>query len=659
MSLPPPPRLWSTPMQQAAALTARAMRPDKPHAAAYRKATTPLELLDMLIKSPGIPVDGRGYFSFHGREFWRPIYQRILDPMMVIMSSAQVGKTLLDLVGSQLIMWMETWRGQGGWLGMYFPTHEMALTFSQGRLDPIIDAVKGAVDPRRVDTSTFGIDPKTARAIREYERQHAEGFEANRFNFKMVGLWWLFLAWAGSENMQDAFPLSRIIVDEVRLMAPGVIERLRNRIMGAAGSGQRTGIILNSTAGFPGDSLGVQWDLSKQARWHTPCGCTDGIVLADAWPDCLAERINHLGEREHYLRCPVCAAAGRPDEIRDRAAGRWIAHNPAGAHWGYSPNQLHTLLPLDEIARRWATAHLNMADFYNSVLGRYWWDEEGMPFSLARLNANVDLDFDWCKPGDVRGCSMGIDHHLGINFAVISYPDERGRRARAHVECWISDEPFKRAGQLMEEYGVKVCVLERNPNTSEALRFAKDFPGRVWLMDFTSNKKATSGIEKWLEVVQPGLAEAQVNEGIRSPYTVRVNQRLAFNDLAAHYKLKMSAIPDPRNLVQKVMLANGRMVPELICDHIYFDHITRMARRKKDQMRISDESSAPEETGFTDFFWVKLAKSMEREPVNLHKGADPHFAFADLADFIAFTRIVETYQGGGGTPQKLDLIWLT
>lgn len=613
----------------------------------------------MLIESPGIPVDGRGYFSFEGRDFWRPVYDRILDPMLVIMSSAQVGKTLLDLVGSQLIMWLETWRGQGGWLGMYFPTHEMALTFSQGRLDPIIEATKGALDPRRVDMSTFGMSITMRRAIQEYERKHAAGQEADRFNFKMVGLWWLFLAWAGSENMQDAFPLSRIIVDEVRLMAPGVIERLRNRIMGAAGSGQRTGIILNSTAGFPGDALGVQWDLSKQAKWHTDCGCPDGIVLADVWPDCLAERKTSTGEVEPYLRCPVCASRGRPEEIRDRSAGRWVAHNPAGLHWGYSPNQLHTRLPLVEIARRWATAHLNMGDFYNSVLGRYWWDAEAMPFTRARLEACVDYSYDWCGPGDIRGCSMGIDHHLGINFAVLSYVDEQGRRARAHIECWISDEPFRRAGQLMEEYKVEVCVLERNPNTSEALRFAKDFPGRVWLMDFTNNRGATSGVEKWLDVVQPGLAEALVNEGIRSPYTVRVNQRLAFSDLAAHYKLQMSVIPDPRGLVQKVMLANGRIVPELICQNIYMDHITRIARREKEQRRIGDDVTTPEATGITDFFWVKLAKGMEGEPVALHKGADPHFAFADLADFIAYTRLAESRPNGktaAATP--LQLIWI-
>tara|TARA_Y100001937_G_C7046196_1_gene296934 strand:- start:122 stop:931 length:810 start_codon:yes stop_codon:yes gene_type:complete len=125
----------------------------------------------------------------------------------------------------------------------------------------------------------------------------------------------------------------------------------------------------------------------------------------------------------------------------------------------------------------------NRKEFYNSVLGIPFVDKENKPVTQEALDSCVDPILQWGATGSKT--YMGIDQMMGLNYVVIL--ERHGKKRRlVWFEIIENEEPWRRTGQLMEEFNVEVCVCDALPNANEALAFAKHFGRRVFLA-FSNN----------------------------------------------------------------------------------------------------------------------------------------------------------------------------
>lgn len=595
----------------------------------------PLELMNRLIEY-GVPADVGRPLTFKGREFWKPIYGAIDQPRFVVMSSAQVGKTIMLLYGLALLPHLFYYRGTGThdrgiWQGLYMPTMEMVRIFSKGRLDAILRAIGrhtgircGNAVTNDVPSMPFG-DNEDDRNIRD------------SYNFKRIGASFVYLAWMGG-MLRDALPLDVVWFDEVRMMDGGDVDRVEQRVQGS-----KHGFMgYTSTAGLPGDAIDVRWERSDQRYFHHYCRCPGGVVLNLAWPNCLREQKADDPRDRYYLACPRCNA-----RIEDRAYGRWIAHNrESGFYPGFNPNQLMTEQPLWRIAEKWHRVRdgvANRADFFNSVLGMNYLDEGACPITIEVLRSAINTDLIWCDSG--RRTCMGIDQMGGNNYFVIAEKTPDGSRRLLHLEIVWSDNPFQRAAELMRLYDVSVCCLEGLPNYNDAIQFANAFKGRVFVVSYSAVKNA---IVRWGDRPEEGEQSRKAGDQGRTRWTAAVDRDKMLDMWSTHWTGRFAEMPQPAALEQRVMHEDGG---EFLCPigrDVYCDHLRRLAKRRITEKILSDGIDMPEETGVVRYKWIKLARApgtVARPAAVRGAASDPHFAFADALCVLAWTRTPASKEG--------------
>jgi hypothetical protein len=597
---------------------------DDLHRLRHRLSQTcnPLEWVEQLIPTE-IPTDVGRPLTFRGREFWRPIYRDGMGRRLVVMSAAQVGKSIMDFYLITALAHLDYYAGRGVWIGMYLPTQEMVRVFSQARFKSILTAVG----------ERTGLACGDARPADLGETKNAVAKTQDSYNLKRIGPSWVLLGWMQGQGV-DAFPLDRLLLDEVRLMDPARVDRVEKRIMASAlGT-----IAYTSTAGMPGDALDVRWEQSTQYRFHHACRCRDGIVLPDAWPNCLGEvKSPSEGEDRYYLYCPRC-----DHRIVDRSAGRWVAHNESGRFPGYNPTQLMTQQPIDSIADAFFRPDSDRGEFTRSVLGQMWMDADSVPITQDILDACANEDLLWAEPGDVQNTCMGIDQMGQNNYYVISSRTAAGKRRVVHLEVVWAEDPWVRGAQLMREYDVSICCVEPNPNYNDALAFANAHKGRVFLVTYANNNTDPRVI-KWGDRSDGQEAEKdkKTASAFKVKHSVNIHRSRAIDLMAQAWTDRQVETPNKKTLLQKVLDPYGREFVASVCDDLYHDHLQRMAKRKVSEEKRADGVEIAEQTGVVKVHWSKLARAPGRpRPLTLKGDAsDPHFFFADLLCHIAWTRL--------------------
>jgi len=602
-----------------------------------RGATSALEFVDAGIMG-GLPADVGRPLTFEGRRFWRPIYEAMSQPAFCVMSAAQVGKTIMLLTGLGAVAHLFHNRGKGVWHGLYMPTREMVSVFSKGRLDPILTAM-GELSGLRCGAFV----PQT-KARTEEKGPGKRALDA--YNFKTIGddnqKSHVYLAWMQGK-LVDALPLDIVWLDEVRLMDPDRVDRVEKRVQGS----EFGWVGYTSTAGLPGDAIAVRFEQSDQQHWHHPCACSGGVELASTWPNCLGVRKGREArlKGKFFLHCPRCGT-----EIKDRSAGRWVPHNEEdGLYPGFTPNQLMTQQPLERIVRQSARSDRTTTEFFNSVLGRAYLDAEACPITEEVVKASENPDLLWARPGDVSRTAIGIDQMGGVNYYVISQNVD-GHRRLVHLEINWDLDPFQRAAELMREYDGAICCLEPLPNFNDAIQFANAFRGRAFLVTY---RNMTDGQMVWGDVQGEAAGKKLVGPEFKTRSWLAMDQTKCLDALTHHWKARRVECPNSRDLRQRVKHEHGGDFMVDLCYEVYWDHMQRIARRRRTETRTADGVEIAEQTGRVDYHWVKLARApsgKKRAPV---KGAtsDPHFAFADLMNWAAWTRLAAS--GGNWKPSVM------
>jgi len=534
-------------------------------------------------------------FDWEHHRYLLPLYEAFrVTPgttdglQMVILKGAQTGASVFGMVGLIFI----ALKFPGSWSAYYLPDQAMTQIFSSNRFKPMVES-----------------NPLVAPLL-----GGERGTSDNSNRLRTLGRSSVSFSYMGGKTSTESLPLLGLIFDEVRRMHAVEMNRAAERI-----SHSSYPIDLKmSTAGYPEQDIHGHFLKTNQQYWHSDCRCPDGIVLAEHWPDCIG-----IQGAAVFYRCPRCGTV-----IPDPQNGRFLAHAPDQRVPGFHLPQTLSLAPLHHPAKLWAKytdPHQDRGEFYRSALGLPYIDPEAQLVTPEDLAACEQTDLRWETQG--TRCVCGIDQMGGWNDVVVLKPTRQGKYQLVHLERIEGDDPFGdgRLDALMRRYDVSCGVCDLNPNYNEALRFAKRWMSRVFLVTYTHSEQAP--MVAWRDRDQPRHQVANAPE-VQFRYMVTLQRYKALDYALGLFRARMVAMPHRRGLVQTVHDEHGVRRPVFLCEELLWPHLQRMVRQK----HVLDAE--------------QLTYKMEMVKV----GADPHYAFAWLYAVTAAARV-----GLGGLPPDLSL----
>ena len=553
---------------------------------------------------PGLLVDNEK-FTWEGHEYLIDPYKAIRfdghrkedGDAWVWMCGAQVGKSVAAMLLCQFLS-LYFW---GKYLGYFLPTADMAMIFSAERFKPMCMSIPQIAQ-------IWGKDPTADEddTVNKVDQKRVRSIGPSRIFFNSMA----------GKTSTESIPMLGLIFDEVRRMVDGDIERAQERI---SHSPYPLSFKI-STAGYPDTNIDRAFRNSSMNKFHSFCKCQDGIALADVFPDCIGQKLPGVTPSlkalpEYFFVCPKCK-----EPIENPRNGKWISHNPGHKITGYHISQI---LSSRQTAAKIFDAFIRATDiteFYNSKLGIPHISKDALIVNPDVLKATVNPDLQWKKSG--INTAMGVDQMLGLNVAVIREKGPKDpltglhKSRLIHLE-WIAEEdPWPRLHVLMKQFDVSICVCDSLPNGNDALRFAKAFPGRVFLADYSFDGSGGSDIAVWGDRVK-GDHNKKADKDTKEKHRVRISRFHGIEWNLNRYVSRIKEQPNEKGLVAEVPDLAGRPVTTWICEEVFWMHLQKIARRKVD---------IDEEQGRFKMVFENI-------------GLDPHFVHADLYAELALSRL--------------------
>ncbi len=534
--------------------------------------TRPTPFLEWLMKSD-FRVDGRP-FDWNAHRYLLPIYEDDADEV-VLLKAAQIGATIWLLL--RLLWWVSEHTVKAG---LYFPTKEGVEKLSKDRLGPLIE------QNRSLRTRMQGDDT---------------------LSLKRFGKSSLYLQHIGGTASKDSTPLDVLAFDEVRLVESRDIAQAEERVSHSTYQVK----YYASTAGLPNADIHARFLRSDQHTFHTRCGCPDGIVLSEVFPDCIAV----TASGDCYYHCPRCG-----HRIHDPQNGRFVPHNPGSALRGY---HIHQMLSRYISPRRiWQTFQEteNRQEFFNAKLGVPFVDPKNIGLTPDELDACISPGLDWnratTRDGQPEGrMCMGVDQMAGFNYLVVLQQTGTARRL-VRLEVIEEDEPFRRCHELMVSERIDVCVCDAMPNFNEAANFARAFPRKVFLAWWTP---AAKNMVEWSDRRRQAVPLRRASTLTKIPWSVVLNKYSAMEFALRQFQDRRIAIPPPDGYLQVIRDRRGALGPQNLYEHLR-DHLTSVVRQRRERTALNDDGKRLH-TGEYSYEWV-------------YTRGDPHFL--DAATYAVF-----------------------
>jgi len=552
----------------------------------------------------GLKVDGR-VFRLDDRPTMAWVYDQIPSTedeafryILVVMKCAQVGFTVFEMLS---VIYLGMKFGPCT-VGMFLPDMNLAGLKSSERFMPIVRTIPDVHQKMVMDAADGS------------GRKQGEGNVRTR----RIGDAMFVFSWTSGRATTESIPMDVLSFDEVQEMTLEQIEKTYERLSAS----QTRFMQMGSTANWPDADIHHWYKRGTQHRFHTRCQeCGAAKPLDDYFPECIKfdpdrDIYRYVCENGHF--------------IADPQAGEWIADNPdadrgvelhvpknerrlriLSVHY---PQFLSPTISADEILFAFNTA-TDMKNFYNRKLGKPYLDPSQVPVTLEHLancvEAGKAVGIQWKTRA--RDTYMGIDQMGNFNVVVIKERLPDGRQAVIHVEEIYHSDPFARTSELMEQYGVAVCVVEINPNYNDAKRFAGRHPGRVFICN--SFGSMVEGMIAWGDAPRLDTSERRTDEAERDRYTLRMDQYKCMQVSMARFTADepLCLFPDPQGLVQEVIDKGQRQLAAVLPRA--FHHFTKTALiAEKD-----DETN-------------QYKRSVKKV------GIDPHFSYANMLCDVAWSR---------------------
>lgn len=329
--------------------------------------------------------------------------------------------------------------------------------------------------------------------------------DTNTVNLKRTATNTLYIRGSRGDSNLKSIPVSELILDELDEMDLKQVELAVTRLDGSLVKH----VLGISTPTIPNKGIHYYYQTTTQEKFTFKCPrCSQYTELV--WPDSIEIIGEHVSDprcHESFLKCKECKGKlEHPDKPNWLSTGRWEPTNLQGNPdvRGFHINQLYsfTKTPGELVAHyfRGMGDEFAMQEFHNSRLG--------MPF-IGDGAKVLDSDIDGClknhskndaRPdiGGRRIITMGVDQGKW-SYVVIcewffpAWTNDINATARCRV-LWegkfYEDEWDRRLDELMREWQVLACVIDADPQINEARRFARRFPGYVWLCRYRRGQQA-------------------------------------------------------------------------------------------------------------------------------------------------------------------------
>ena len=529
-------------------------------------------------------------FTLDNRPAMRWIYEQIpstveeaYDKQLVLMKCAQVGFTVMEIL-AMIYMAIKFMPAK---IGMYLPDQNLAIIKSSERFMPILRTVPSAYKLLIEGDGTPG-------------RSKGEG---NVMIRNIAGSRFYFL-WTSGKGATESVPLDIVSLDEVQEMRIADMEKVAER----KSASRIKYTLAGSTANWPDKDIHYLYKKGTQHQFHTRCpSCGAGKPLDEYFPECIKFDPE---KRDYRYVCHSCAGW-----IDDAQQGEWIPQFPDAKVLSiHFPQFLSPTISARELIEAYYNAE-DLKNFYNRKLGKPYVDPSQVPVNLEMLNRCAEEGMRLGVVWKLRASNTfaGIDQMGSFNVMLVAERLPTGHLATIHAEEIYSDDPFERCSEIMEAYGVAVCVVEQLPNYNDAKRFANRHMGKVFLAGYGPMK---DDMLRWGDAV-PSKADRKTDEEERDRYTVNIDQYKTMQVAMARIQKTIAVFPDPMGLTQVIKENNGKGEGQLrpILKDVVFEHFTKtalIAERDEEQ------------------------NTYRRRVVKV--GIDPHFSYAWMLLNVAFAR---------------------
>lgn len=557
------------------------------------------------LAAEGLKVDGRA-FKLSDRPAMAWIYDQIPSTadeayryVLVLMKCAQVGFTIMEMLA---VIYLGI-KFQPSTVGMFLPDMNLAGLKSAERFMPIVRTIP---DVHQLMTME---DPNGNG------RKTGEGNVRTR---RISDAMFVF-SWTSGRSTTESIPMDILSFDEVQEMTLEQLEKTRERL--SASPIRFT--LMGSTANWPDVDIHHWYKKGSKHRFHTECPhCLAAKPLDDYFPECI--KYDKESNRHRYV-CFTCDGW-----IDDTQRGEWVPEEPEldppidmaipKRDWPlrirsiHFPQFLSPTISAGEIIDAYNSA-TDMKNFFNRKLGKPYLDPSQVPVTLEHMAncAKVGMAAGIVWKTRAKGAYMGIDQMGNYNVHVIKERLPDGRQAVIHVEETYSADPFARSAELMDMYGIAVCVVEINPNYNDAKKFANQFPGRVFICN--SFGSMVEGMIQWGDTPKQNTSDRRTDEEAQDRFTLRMDQYKCMQVSMSRFTTEVPSciFPDPQGLIQEV-IDKGQKQLVAVLPRV-FHHFTKTALvAEKD-----DETNA----------YKRSVKKV---------GIDPHFSYANMLCDVAWSR---------------------
>jgi hypothetical protein len=319
--------------------------------------------------------------------------------------------------------------------------------------------------------------------------------DTNTVGLKQAGGINLYIRGSRGDSNLKSIPVAVVVLDEVDEMNQRAINLALERM-----SGQIHKTIHSlSTPKIPKKGIHKLYLQGTQEHFFFKCphcGRTTEMVF----PDCLeicGETVTDPNVKKSFLKCKECKHKLDHELKPDYLKNAWwetTVSNVDEDHRSFYINQLYsyTVSPA-ELAKYHFLGigdESAMVEFHNSKLGLPYIPDGGQVTDseidmMVRNYRKAEMRPDI---GTNRTIVMGVDQGKMNNVVVVEYIRQgTGRdinaasRAQLLWEGKLPGDDFTSLDPLMREWQVKACVIDADPQINDARRFARRFPGFVYL----------------------------------------------------------------------------------------------------------------------------------------------------------------------------------
>ncbi len=454
--------------------------------------------------------------------------------------------------------------------------------------------------PDAKDFSASRFDP--ALELSPYLRKMFS--DVKNVGHKRAGASNLYIRGSQSRSGLKSIPTALIILDERDEMNAKNIPLAMERA-----AGQREKKIWEiSTPTVSGKGINTIFNRSTKEHFFFKCpSCSKLIELT--FPACIeitADDPNDDSLNHSFYKCSSCQARlehqSKPDWLAD---GIWVPSTKSAVR-GFYINQMYssTVTP-GQFARKFLVAQFDPAaeqEFYNSNLGVAH-EVKGAKVSDAMIDGCIE-DYR-CSPSYHKGgiVTMGVDVGSRLHVEIDEWeilrqcePIDINMHARPRM-IWYGTVPeFTDLQKLMDDFSVRGCVIDANPERRKSIEFVLTNRGRAKMCFYGrgvagKNINVTKNVEEAITVDRTAWLDLTLSryhrgkDGILLPKDIDLEYRTHVKSLVRKYERDENDNPTGKYLksdTDQDHYAHARNYSEIALYYAAMNYTRHQTMTKKD-----------------------------------------------------------------------------